>query len=118
MRATPSAGQTRGGAAAPGLEPGLRARIQADAIKLAKASNYVNAGTVEFLVNPERGEHYFIECNPRIQVEHTVTELTKDSFKGIDIALFSAGGGISKEFGPVAAKAGLGIWAGGKDWYS
>src|SRR6201996_8464288 len=38
--------------------------------------------------------------------EHTLTELTKDSFKGIDIALFSAGGNISKEFGPIAAKAG------------
>ncbi|HSH92574.1 MAG TPA: aspartate-semialdehyde dehydrogenase [Roseimicrobium sp.] len=38
--------------------------------------------------------------------EITVTELTKDSFTGIDIALFSAGGGISKEFGPIAAKAG------------
>ena len=36
--------------------------------------SYVNAGTVEFLVNPETGEHFFIECNPRIQVEHTVTE--------------------------------------------
>ena len=36
----------------------------------------------------------------------TVTELTKDSFAGIDIALFSAGGGISKEFAPIAAKAG------------
>ena len=45
-----------------------------DAIKLARAARYVNAGTVEFLVNPERVEHYFIECNPRIQVEHTVTE--------------------------------------------
>src|SRR5882672_3874735 len=39
-------------------------------------------------------------------VEHTVTELTKDSFQGIDIALFSAGGSISKEFGPIAAAAG------------
>ena len=36
----------------------------------------------------------------------TITELTKDSFKGIDIALFSAGGSISKEFAPIAAKAG------------
>src|ERR1700748_730156 len=36
----------------------------------------------------------------------TITELTKDSFKGIDIALFSAGGSISKEFGPIAAQAG------------
>src|SRR3981189_2236145 len=38
--------------------------------------------------------------------EITVTELTKDSFKGVDIALFSAGGNISKEFAPIAAKAG------------
>src|SRR4029078_9512297 len=38
---------------------------------------------------------------------HTVEELTKDSFKGVDIALFSAGGGISKEFGPIAVAAGV-----------
>jgi acetyl/propionyl-CoA carboxylase alpha subunit/acetyl-CoA carboxylase carboxyltransferase component len=61
-------------APAPGLEPVLRERILADALKLAKASSYVNAGTVEFLVDVDRGAHYFIECNPRIQVEHTVTE--------------------------------------------
>ena len=61
-------------APAPNLPAGLRARILADALKLAQAADFVNAGTVEFLVDPERGEHYFIECNPRIQVEHTVTE--------------------------------------------
>ncbi len=61
-------------APAPGLDAGLRQRILEDAIRLARAAGYVNAGTVEFLVNPERGEHFFIECNPRIQVEHTVTE--------------------------------------------
>ena len=61
-------------APAPALDPALRARILADAIRLARAADYVNAGTVEFLVDPERGEHVFIECNPRIQVEHTVTE--------------------------------------------
>ncbi|WP_293906353.1 carboxyl transferase domain-containing protein [Phenylobacterium sp.] len=61
-------------APAPNLDAGLRGRILADAIRLARAGEYVNAGTVEFLVSPERGEHYFIECNPRIQVEHTVTE--------------------------------------------
>ena len=61
-------------APAPGLEAGLRQRILKDAIRLARAAGYVNAGTVEFLVSPERGEHFFIECNPRIQVEHTVTE--------------------------------------------
>ncbi|HEY3889804.1 MAG TPA: biotin carboxylase N-terminal domain-containing protein, partial [Caulobacteraceae bacterium] len=61
-------------APAPGLDPALRARILGDALKLARAAGYVNAGTVEFLVDPQAGEHYFIECNPRIQVEHTVTE--------------------------------------------
>ncbi|MGZ5939715.1 MAG: carboxyl transferase domain-containing protein [Rhizomicrobium sp.] len=61
-------------APAPNLDPALRQRMFDETIKLARAAGYVNAGTVEFLVNPERGEHYFIECNPRIQVEHTVTE--------------------------------------------
>ena len=53
----------------------------ADAVRLARAADYVNAGTVEFLVVPETGEYHFIECNPRIQVEHTVTE----QVTGIDI---------------------------------
>jgi len=61
-------------APAPGLEPDLRAALCADAIKLAKAAGLVNAATVEFLLTPESGAYYFIECNPRIQVEHTVTE--------------------------------------------
>jgi acetyl-CoA carboxylase carboxyltransferase component/biotin carboxyl carrier protein len=61
-------------APAPGLDAPLREHILADAIKLARAAKYVNAGTVEFLVSPETGEHFFIEANPRIQVEHTVTE--------------------------------------------
>ena len=61
-------------APAPGLDEALRQHILADAIRLVRAADYVNAGTVEFLVTPENGEYYFIECNPRIQVEHTVTE--------------------------------------------
>ena len=61
-------------APAPGLDPALRQRILDDAITLAREARYANAGTVEFLVDPEMGERYFIECNPRIQVEHTVTE--------------------------------------------
>ncbi|HVN01288.1 MAG TPA: carboxyl transferase domain-containing protein [Caulobacteraceae bacterium] len=61
-------------APAPNLDPTLRRRILEDAVALAKAAGYVNAGTVEFLVDPAAGERYFIECNPRIQVEHTVTE--------------------------------------------
>lgn len=61
-------------APAPNLDESLRQRILADAVKLARAAKYENAGTVEFLVNPETGQHFFIECNPRIQVEHTITE--------------------------------------------
>ena len=61
-------------APAPNFPQEIRSRMLQDAIKLVKAANYVNAGTVEFLYSPERKEYYFIECNPRIQVEHTVTE--------------------------------------------
>ncbi len=57
-----------------------REAICDDAIKIAKAVGYKNAGTVEFLVD-YHGNHYFIEMNPRIQVEHTVTEMVT----GIDI---------------------------------
>ncbi|MDE0053668.1 MAG: ATP-grasp domain-containing protein, partial [Gammaproteobacteria bacterium] len=68
-------------APAPALDDSLRNKLLGDAVRLARAAGYVNAGTVEFLVVPETGEYYFIECNPRIQVEHTVTELVT----GIDI---------------------------------
>ena len=61
-------------APAAGLPASLRERILGDAVALAGAGEYVNAGTVEFLVVPEREEYFFIEANARIQVEHTVTE--------------------------------------------
>ncbi|CRZ15154.1 pyruvate carboxylase [Mycolicibacterium neworleansense] len=64
-------------APAPNLEPGLRERICADAVALARQIGYSCAGTIEFLLD-ERGHHVFIECNPRIQVEHTVTEEITD----------------------------------------
>ena len=64
-------------APAPHLDPALRDRICADAVAFAREIGYVNAGTVEFLVDPE-GRHVFIEMNPRIQVEHTVTEEVTD----------------------------------------
>lgn len=57
-----------------------RDKICEDALKIARAVNYRSAGTVEFLVD-KNGNHYFIEVNPRIQVEHTVTEMVT----GIDI---------------------------------
>jgi pyruvate carboxylase len=68
-------------APAPNLDEGIRQALYRDAVKFAKALNYVNAGTVEFLVDTvgERaGQHVFIEMNPRIQVEHTVTEEVTD----------------------------------------
>ena len=68
-------------APAPNLDTILRERILSDAVQLIREAGYVNAGTVEFLVLPERDEYYFIECNPRIQVEHTVTE----QITGVDL---------------------------------
>ena len=64
-------------APAPNLDPGLRDRMCADAVRFAKEIGYRNAGTVEFLLDPE-GNYVFIEMNPRIQVEHTVTEEVTD----------------------------------------
>lgn len=64
-------------APAPNLEPELRERICADAVAFAREIGYAYAGTVEFLLD-ERGRHVFIEMNPRIQVEHTVTEEITD----------------------------------------
>ncbi len=60
-------------APAPNLDPDLRTRMCAAAVAFARQIGYTCAGTVEFLVD-ERGQHVFIEMNPRIQVEHTVTE--------------------------------------------
>ena len=62
------------------LSTELREKICSDAVKIAKSVGYVNAGTLEFLVDSD-GNHYFIEMNPRVQVEHTVTE----EVTGIDI---------------------------------
>ncbi len=56
------------------LTPAQREAICEDALRIARSVSYRNAGTVEFLVDQE-GKHYFIEVNPRIQVEHTVTEV-------------------------------------------
>ncbi len=68
-------------APAPNLDEGTRQAMYRDAVAFARSIGYVNAGTVEFLLDTagERaGEHVFIEMNPRIQVEHTVTEEVTD----------------------------------------
>jgi pyruvate carboxylase len=63
------------------LDPVTRASLAEAAVTLARAAGYYNAGTVEFLVDADTGAWYFIEVNPRIQVEHTVTEMVT----GIDL---------------------------------
>ncbi|MEM7364036.1 MAG: biotin carboxylase N-terminal domain-containing protein, partial [Pseudomonadota bacterium] len=80
-------------APAPDLDSNILDQLYSDAVKLAGSSGYANAGTVEFLVMPETGEYFFIECNPRIQVEHTVTE----SVTGVDLveAQFAIAGGAT-----------------------
>jgi acetyl-CoA carboxylase, biotin carboxylase subunit len=65
----------------PGLEAGLRDRLRAAAVALGEHLGYRGAGTVEFLVDAERGRFYFLEVNARIQVEHPVTE----AVTGLDI---------------------------------
>ncbi len=68
-------------APAPNLDPAIREAILRDAVAFARSIGYVNAGTVEFLLDTEgarAGEHVLIEMNPRIQVEHTVTEEVTD----------------------------------------
>ena len=59
------------------LPKNVRESICQDALKIANSIGYTNAGTVEFLVDKNLN-HYFIEVNPRIQVEHTVTEMCTD----------------------------------------
>lgn len=68
-------------APAPDLDPAIAAALHRDAVAFARSIGYVNAGTVEFLLDTEgerAGQHVFIEMNPRIQVEHTVTEEVTD----------------------------------------
>jgi len=68
-------------APAPYLDDIQRQALCDSALKLMRAVNYTHAGTVEFLMDADTGQFYFIEVNPRIQVEHTVTEL----ITGVDI---------------------------------
>ncbi|MGX8011427.1 pyruvate carboxylase [Mesorhizobium sp. ORM8.1] len=68
-------------APAPYLSEALRQELCGYALKIASETSYIGAGTVEFLQDADTGKFYFIEVNPRIQVEHTVTE----QVTGIDI---------------------------------
>ncbi|WP_416797263.1 pyruvate carboxylase [Ciceribacter azotifigens] len=68
-------------APAPYLTAAQRQELAEYSLRIARATNYVGAGTVEYLMDADTGKFYFIEVNPRIQVEHTVTE----AVTGIDI---------------------------------
>src|ERR1700687_5567118 len=68
-------------APAANLPASVRAELCEAAVRIARKANYRNAGTVEFLYDVDAGKWYFIEVNPRIQVEHTVTEMVT----GIDL---------------------------------
>ena len=68
-------------APAPYLDAAQRQELADHALRIARATDYIGAGTVEFLMDADTGAFYFIEVNPRIQVEHTVTE----EVTGIDI---------------------------------
>jgi pyruvate carboxylase len=67
-------------APAPALDSAVKQRLYDDAVRLCQHVQYKNAGTVEFMVD-KHGAHYFLEVNPRVQVEHTVTEVVT----GVDI---------------------------------
>jgi pyruvate carboxylase len=64
-----------------GLDDSIRGALCAAAVRLCSHAGYYSAGTVEFLVDNESGQWFFIEVNPRVQVEHTVTEVVT----GVDI---------------------------------
>lgn len=72
------------------LDDKLRARMGEAAVAVAKAADYVNAGTVEFLVD-ERGGFYFLEMNTRIQVEHPITEMVTGTDLVVEQILVAAG---------------------------
>ncbi|MEZ5379948.1 MAG: carboxyl transferase domain-containing protein [Acidimicrobiales bacterium] len=85
-------------APAPGLDPGIRSALCSAAVAMAERVGYRSLGTFEFLVDNDTGNWYFIEANPRLQVEHTVTE----EVTGIDLVqtqLELAGGATLTDVG-------------------
>ncbi|MEJ2885168.1 carboxyl transferase domain-containing protein [Actinomycetospora aeridis] len=95
-------------APAPGLDPEVRAALLAAAVRLGESVRYRGLGTVEFLVSGDR--FAFIEVNPRLQVEHTVTE----EVTGVDLVraqIRLAGGATLADLGPLPAPRGTAIQA-------
>ena len=83
-------------APSPFMDPDLRERMGAAAVAAARAVNYVNAGTIEFLVDAEKN-YYFLEMNTRLQVEHPVTELVT----GVDLVKEQIRIARGRRMGPV-----------------
>ncbi|KAH6664262.1 carbamoyl-phosphate synthase L chain, ATP binding domain-containing protein [Halenospora varia] len=85
-------------APSPWLKPALRQKMSATAIAIGKLLGYESAGTVEFIIDVDTAEFFFLEVNTRIQVEHPITEETT----GVDIVglqIFVAGGGRLDDLG-------------------
>ncbi|MFD0785262.1 biotin carboxylase, partial [Micromonospora azadirachtae] len=84
----------------PAVDPELRERLLAAAVRAGEAVNYRNAGTVECLMDPSTQEFFFLEMNTRLQVEHPVTELVH----GIDLVAeqLRVASGLAPTFDPEA----------------
>lgn len=94
-------------APSPWLKDGLRARMVQAALTIGKLLRYENAGTVEFIVDVQTAEFYFLEVNTRIQVEHAITE----EIFGVDIValqLYIAGGGLLADCDGLLSRAPVG----------
>ncbi len=79
------------------LDDELRARMGADAVKVARTADYANAGTVEFLLDQDRN-YYFLEMNTRIQVEHPITEMVTGTDLVVEQIRIAAGKELSEQF--------------------